>query len=329
MVESPLISIIVTTHLRERFRDLVEMLDSIRNQSYPNLEVVVVIDGAAELFEWVKAHLAEGSGDRVQVLHNTGDSGAAAARNLGIAHSTGEVIAFVDDDAVLFPDWAAAVARACAGDDSVIGVTGPIIPLWEQESMNWFPREFYWVFSCTYWDEAEPKEVRNGYGTNLAFKKEAFAAAGLLNGSLGIQGQVKHGWNQPGAEETDFSIRVRRSTGKRIVYYPDIRVRHKVYGYRLAPRFVARRAYWEGYAKAMLKGWYSASDAAVLSTEFDLLRRILLRLVPGALGRLFRRPLMALRQLGVIIIVISCVAAGYARYTLFQPLRRKRHHALD
>lgn len=190
--------------------------------------------------------------------------------------------------------------------------------------MNWFPKEFYWVFSCTYWEMTEKTEVRNGYGTNLSFRQEAFKSSGLFRTSLGVKGRGRGGWQEPGAEETEFSLRVRQKTGKRILYNPKVKVQHKVYKYRITAEFIVKRAYWEGYAKALLKHLHpsSNSEPTVLSTEYALLRRILLRLMPQIVGRFFRQPPIALRQLWVAMMVLSCVAAGYLKYKLISLSRR-------
>ena len=93
---------------------------------------------------------------------------------------------------------------------------------------------------------------------------------------------------------------------------------HKVYRYRLTTNFIAKRAYWEGYAKAMLGHWFRPADSetAVLSTEYKLLRRILFKLLPQIINRLLRQPPIALRQLWVTVMVLSCVAGGYLGYKL-------------
>ena len=314
----PKISIVVASYTIGRFQDLVELLDSIQAQTYQNVETLLVIERSLELYHAIEKYIAERSYPHVQMLYNQGEWGISSARNLAIGQVTGDIIAFTDDDALLFPDWAGETAKTYAQDSSTIGVAGPILPLWEQESMNWCPREYYWIFSCTYWDMAGKEEVRNGYGTNLSFRREAFDVAGLFKTSLGVRAGGRIGWQRPGGEETEFSLRVRRKTGKRSIYYPQVRVRHKVYRYRLTTGFVTRRAYWEGYAKAMLNQWYrsSESETAILATEYELLRRILSRLLPQTLGRLFRQPLIALRQLWVTVMVLSCVAGGYLGYKL-------------
>jgi len=314
----PKISIIITSYTLDRLKDVMELIDSIQAQTYQNIETSFVAERSRELASTISRYIAEKAYPNVQVLYNEGEWGISSARNLGVEKASGDIIAFIDDDALLFPDWAEETARAYARDSSVIGVTGPILPLWEEErEMSWFPREFYWIFSCTYWDAPKTTEVRNGYGANLSFQREAFETAGLLKTHLGVRGRGQSGWQEPGAEEADFSIRVRRKTGKRIVYNPHVRVRHKVYRYRITTRFIAKRAYWEGYAKAMLKGWYQpTASERVLSTEYELLRRILCRLLPQTLLHLFLKPVPNLRKLWVISVALPAVATGYFIYGL-------------
>ena len=191
--------------------------------------------------------------------------------------------------------------------------------------MSWFPRELYWIFSCTYWDWSEKREVRNGYGTNISFLREAFDVYGLFKNSLETGEQGKSDWQRPGAKETEFSVRVTQKTGKRIVYNPNIKVRHKVYRYRLSTGFIVKRAYWEGYAKAWLKKWNRSSNSKVLATEYELLRRIFLNLVPGSLALLLRQPIVALRRLWITALVLCCVAIGYTGYNLSRFLSRERN----
>ncbi len=96
--ETPLISVIVPVYQVQAY--LRECLDSLLQQTYENLEVILVDDGSTD-----------GSGEicdeyerndvRVQVIHQK-NSGPSAARNTGLNCANGEYIAFVDgDDAVL------------------------------------------------------------------------------------------------------------------------------------------------------------------------------------------------------------------------------------
>jgi glycosyltransferase involved in cell wall biosynthesis len=313
-MEQVKISIITTGYTLDRFKDITELLDSIEAQTYSNTETLIVAERSPELADSIKKYIAEKGYPHMQVLYNEGEWGASSARNLAIEQAKGDIITFVDDDAILFPDWIEEMVETYAQDNSVVGVTGPILPLWEQDSMSWFPRELYWIFSCTYWDMTKKTEVRNGYGTNLSFRREAFSSGERFRTTLGVKGRGQRGWQEPGAEEVEFSLRVRRKTGKHIIYNPRVRVKHKVYSYRMSAKFIAKRAYWEGYAKAMLNRWYRPGGKAVLSTEYELLRRILFKLLPRTLGRLFRQPVTGWRQLWVVAVVLSCVAGGYLSY---------------
>ena len=310
------ISIITTSYTMDRFKDIIELLDSIQEQSYRNIEIIVVAERSPELAENIRNYARKKGYPNILALYNQGEWGLSSARNLGIRQASGDIIAFVDDDAILFPDWAEETARAYAEDSSIIGLTGPILPLWEDESMRWFPREFYWIFSCTYWDWTKPTEVRNGYGTNISFRREAFDLCGSFKTNLGAKGGGESGKHELGGEETEFSLRVRRQTHKRIVYHPNIKVKHKVYHYRLSNSFIRKRAYWEGYTKAMFGRLYHSNDEAVLSTEHELLHRIFSRLIPSSLKLVFSQPGVALRRLWVTILVLACVATGYLSYTI-------------
>jgi hypothetical protein len=92
-------------------------------------------------------------------------------------------------------------------------------------------------------------------------------------------------------------------------------VRHKVYSYRLSTGFIVKRAFWEGYAKSLLKSKHNKSKAAsnVLTTEYTLLRRILFYRIPQDFKQMFKHPETSIRQLGVVFLVLLCVAAGYIK----------------
>jgi hypothetical protein len=149
-----------------------------------------------------------------------------------------------------------------------------------------------------------------------------------MSGEWRCKGRGTGGWQEPGAEELDFSLRVRRHSQKRIVYNPSIKVRHRVYRYRFTTRFIARRAYWEGYAKSMVRRWYQGkSGEEVLSVEYGLLRRIIFHLLPITFLRLLSRPATALRQLYVTFLVLASVAAGYLNSEISILLHRSEYYA--
>ena len=140
--KQPLLSVIITTYSMERLADVFDLLSTLKGQTYPHLEVLFVGERNPELCELVRAHVAQQSMDNVTSLFNDGESGLSAARNLALSHANGEIIGFLDDDVLLFPEWAEETVKTY-DDSSVIGATGPALPLWEDSRMQWLPEEFY------------------------------------------------------------------------------------------------------------------------------------------------------------------------------------------
>ena len=311
MTEQPLLSIVVTSYTTDNLKDIFELLDSIKAQTYPRIETNFVVESSAELLDKVKVYAMEHNIPNFKALFNDGESGLSAARNVGIKQARGDIIAFVDDDVVLFPDWAEQMVKAY-NNDSIIGVTGPAFPLWEDPSMSWFPEEFYWIISCTAWTGwKEAREVRNAWGHSMSFKKEAFVQAGLFLNDYGYH-------KGPMAEDVEFSSRIKTITGKKIYYYPDIKVWHRVHQYRLSTKFIKERSYWIGYSRHMLKKAYPKveKNQNLLQQEQDLLSRICKKLLPGIIQTFFKHPVTAWRQLKVTVTVLTFVALGYFFYFL-------------
>ena len=308
---SPKLSIVVTTYTMERINDIYGLLDSIKNQTYTNIETIFVTERSRELHEKVKTYAEKNGIPNMVTVFNDGEPGQSPARNLGVKYTTGDIIAFVDDDTVLFSDWAEEMVRTYA-NDSIIGVTGPALPLWENEATYWFPEEFCWIVSCTAWSKlSELKAVRTAWGMNMSFRREAFNHC-QFSQSFGhtAKEQRKAG---PVVDDAEFSINLRLKTGKLIFYNPNVRVYHRVYAYRLSRRFIRGQCYWQGYSKALLKKMYpDDADTKRLVRELDLLQRILFRLVPRSVIGLFRNPSLSLRRLFFTASVLFYVALGYS-----------------
>lgn len=91
--ERPLVSVVVTTY--ERPQKVRRAIESARNQTYDPLKIVVVEDGSdSGVEQWMDE---EGFDDVKYVCHDR-NRGLAAARNTGIEGTSGEYVAFLDDD---------------------------------------------------------------------------------------------------------------------------------------------------------------------------------------------------------------------------------------
>jgi glycosyltransferase involved in cell wall biosynthesis len=310
MRQNPLLSIVVTSYTVQRLSDVYELLDSIRNQTYKNIETIFVAERSKELYERVKTYAEKKGMSNMMAVFNDGEPGQSPARNLGVKHANGDIIGFTDDDVVLFSDWAEEMVKTYE-DDSIIGVTGPAFPLWEDESMSWLPKEFHWIISCSTWSGWNGvRQVRQAGGMNMSFRKEAFNYCHFSDafGHTAQEGK-KVG---PVVDDAEFSINLRLKTGKLILYNPSVRVQHKVYPYRLSRRFIRGQAYWQGYSKALLRRIYrDDADTRGLVRERILLRRILLKLLPSTLIGFFRHPSIAAKRLRLTVSVLFHVGLGY------------------
>lgn len=95
MSAKPLVSIIINNYNYDRF--LAQAIDSALNQTYPNIEVIVVDDGSTDNSRNVITQY----GDRIlPILQENGKQGKAL--NNGFAHSRGDIILFLDSDDYLF-----------------------------------------------------------------------------------------------------------------------------------------------------------------------------------------------------------------------------------
>ena len=309
--QRPLLSINITSYTLDRLKDIYDLLDSIKHQAYPNIEVIFVAERTRELEQKVSSYGREIGLSKFKVVFNDGEPGQSMARNFGINKAEGDIIAFVDDDVVLFTDWAEEMVKTYE-NEAVIGVTGPAFPLWEHESMAWLPNELYWIISCTAflgWNDFKP--VRCAGGMNMSFRKEAFERIRFAE-SFGhiAKEERKVG---PVVDDAEFSIRLRLMTGKQIWFNPMVRVQHRAYLYRIGRRFVRGQAYWQGYSKALLRKTYPDDpDTHALVREHDLLRRIFFRLIPLTIKQLITNPVIAWKTISLTTRILFYVVLGYS-----------------
>ena len=94
MKTTPLISVIVPIYQVEAY--LEECLDSILNQTYRHLEIILIDDGSTDRCGDICDRYAS-QDSRIQVIHQT-NQGLSAARNAGMDVATGEYISFIDSD---------------------------------------------------------------------------------------------------------------------------------------------------------------------------------------------------------------------------------------
>jgi len=295
------VSVVVCTYSMDRFGPFREAVESALDQTYEPVEVVLVVDGNREVFERTR----EAFGDRKGVVVHCNDEnrGISYSRTKGAELASGDVVAFIDDDAVAHDDWIERLIEVYERTDAV-AVGGDVRPDWQTVRPDFFPEEFYWLVGCVEPGFAENgEEVRNTYGSNISFRRDVFLEAGGYDTHTGRRGD-KH----IQAHEAPVCIRMRELTGQGVVYTDDAVVDHKLFEYRGEFDWLVARSFWQGYSKRVMDLLYPDDSG----DETDYLRFLFLDRVPRRLGGLVRNPsLAAALQLVTIFAFTGAVGLGY------------------
>jgi glycosyltransferase involved in cell wall biosynthesis len=123
-MESPLVSVIVPTYNRAAY--LAEAVDSVLNQSYPHLELLVVDDGSTDNTRDV---LNQFAGDRRLHVTYQANAGQSRARNAALAQAQGDFFCFLDSDNVWVSDKLQVSLDAFRDNPDVDVVYGDIITI--------------------------------------------------------------------------------------------------------------------------------------------------------------------------------------------------------
>jgi len=284
-----------------------DAVDSLLNQTHRELEIIIVVDGKEELYKKI-ANVYDAE-EKIKVLAIKENIGVSGARNTGIRAARGDLIAFMDDDAIAEERWVENLVDAYQKLDA-IAVGGRILPTWLSKQPDYFPEELGWLVGVIHEGFAEEKvvEVRNTFGSNMSFKREVFEKIGLFREKLGF---AKRGTSYLQGEEAEFTLRMKSKLGKGVIYNPEAVVYHKIPASKTEPRTLLRRAFYQGYSKALLKRLNLSSEA--LTTERSYLNDLLFKYIPRRIKRILSasNSVMELKKLSVLTASIFSVGLGF------------------
>jgi hypothetical protein len=259
------VSVVLCAYDEQRFDDLLAAVRSVQQQSTAPREIIVAIDNNPALLKRLRASAPE-----VMAVESTGVRGAGAARNCGVSHASGAIVAFLDDDAIAMPGW---IDRATAAftDGRVLGVGGTIRPSWKTVRPRWMAHEFYWTMGCTYPGLPTARApVRNLIAANMFVRRDAFLE---LDGFLAGFGKTGA---RSGTDETELCIRANQRWPEAVwLHDPEVAVMHSVPESRTRVGYFLTRCYDEGRAKASIVALRGGRDG--LSSERTYTTRILPR----------------------------------------------------
>lgn len=300
--ERPVVSVILCTYAPDMFEHFRDAAESVLDQTYPRVELVIVVDGNHDVFERIQSRY--GGLDAVIINEMGVNRGLLSCRNHGVEISGGDIVAFIDDDAVADDRWIAELVKTYIETDA-IAAGGRMIPEWVDEKLEYLPEEFYWLVGVTHKGFPESRtEVRNTFGSNLSFRRDVFEELGGFDTDIGGRKGDK---NLQGGE-TEFCSRMRSMYGRGVMYNPDAVVEHKVLGYRTRKRWLINRAFWQGYSKwAMQKLTSQSADV-----EGEFLQQLLLEFIPKRIVSIASKPSRSQgSQLAMLLVLTFAVGLGY------------------
>ncbi len=206
MGKRPLISIIIVDYKKENpYRT--ECLEAIQEQTYKNYEIILVTDHP--IASPYPAIIKKSFGHYV---------GPAQKRDWGAKKASGEILAFIDDDAYPDKDWLKNIVKALL-DSTLAGVGGPgVTPpnvSWTEEASGWMSTSPLGAGTNTYrFFPGSRKFVDDYPSMNLAVRRSDFLAVG---------GYDSNYW--PG-EDTKLCLDIVTKLKKKIVYDPKVLVYH-------------------------------------------------------------------------------------------------------
>jgi glucosyl-dolichyl phosphate glucuronosyltransferase len=209
-------------------------------------EVLVVDNGSSDDTPSRVAGLARGS-IAVRYVRES-RLGLSHARNTGIEHAIGDVVAFLDDDAeadARWVDWLVTVFRA----DPITGAAGGrTLVRWPDERPDWMSDAIEGYYGkCDYGDHRRTLAFpAYPFGSNMAIRRELLVSLSGFRPDLGA-----HGSDLMAGEETDLFRRLHERQ-IRVVYEPRAVVHHWAARPRVTRRWSVRRAFKHGVSTALM-----------------------------------------------------------------------------
>jgi len=296
------VSVVICTYSEDMYEHFQDSVESVRSQTYDDLEIIVVVDGNDALYARIDA---EYGGDSDLKIHcNEDNVGLSGSRNNALEFVTGDVVALIDDDAVADERWVEELVSVYEERDA-IAVGGKMTAIWITGKPEFLPEEFYWLVGVTHRGFAESgEEVRNTFGSNISFRTEVLKELGGFATEVGRQGE-----KNLQAHETEFCARMRDEYGKGVIYNPDAAVGHKVFEWRTDERWLLERSFWQGYSKRAMETLVSEESS---EEESDFLRKLFFEFVPSRIRSLPSDPTApAAKQLFALFVLTGTVGVGY------------------
>jgi len=202
-------SLIMAT--RERTQEVERFLHALDNQSYQNVELILVDQNSdnrlSEIIEPYREKFA------IQHLHVREQTGLSKARNLGLRHATGDVVAFPDDDCWYPASLLQGMSAWFSRQDSWDGLTCCVMDGQGRPTVARFDTRKGPITAFNVW--------KRSTSISLFFRRRVFQNINGFDEELGLGAGTKWG----AGEDIDYPIRAMKA-GFRFYYDPGLHVCH-------------------------------------------------------------------------------------------------------
>ena len=211
------VSVVVCTY--NRAGSLRLTLEALEAQAIPSgieWELLVVDNNSTDDTRSVVEAFATASRVLVRYVF-VAEQGLSHARNVGLGHAKGHIVAFTDDDVRPATHWVASVTEAMR-ESSVAIVGGRILPAWDRRPPPWLEHDRALRYDLALMEHGAPAEIWDPsglpavWGANMAFRREVFERAGLFDPRHGVSGTKLYR-----GEEVDL-VRRALAMGYRVAY---------------------------------------------------------------------------------------------------------------
>lgn len=241
-----MISVIICTYNRDKY--IYNVLKSVADNDYPRdrYEIVLVNNNSTDNTESECKRFQTDYPDICFRYFVETQQGLSYARNCGIQNSNGDLLVYVDDDALVNPEYLQTYADFFVRNAHAVAAGGPIIPEYETQEPSWmshYTRQL--VTGKLYLGEKEREFPRGSYpgGGNSCYRKSVFDKIGLFNVELGRKGN-----SLIGAEEKDLYDKM-TTQGMKFFYLPTAILYHLIPEKKLTQDYFDRLTYGIGVSE--------------------------------------------------------------------------------
>ena len=218
-----MLSVIICTYNREKY--IRPLLESLAANDLPKneYEILLIDNNCTDNTRAVCGEFSKEHPGLTFRYMTEPEQGLSAARNKGIREANGEILVYVDDDALVDSHYLRDYAEHFASHPKTMAAGGPIFPLYETKEPEWMTP--YTKALLTAWMDygkrvREYPKGRYPGGGNAAYRKEVFEKVGLFNTNLG-----RKGGSLMGSEEKDIFDKM-HALGMQVLYLPQPVLHH-------------------------------------------------------------------------------------------------------